>query len=311
MINFVDGRVRYCPDQRREIAARDAKYTGLTLQDIIDFQPPTSRSKSFKVGTGGPLVDETVAEVVTTPEPAESTGLVLELDPRVTGPALRSDAFLPLVLDETLVVDLVDATHVLVAGETGAGKSVALHAMIQGLIAADRADIWLIDPKMVEAAAYRGAVDRVVFRDGAEDTLSDAVTEMERRYTKLLALGLRKWKGRRLVVVVDEYSDLTLGGAEVELQLIRLAQMGRAAGIHLILSTQRPDANVITPIIRANMPTTLALRVSTAINSRVIRGDAEAYTALRSEPVGTGIWSQGNRLVRPPFVDPYARQEAS
>jgi hypothetical protein len=216
---------------------------------------------------------------------------------------------LPLVLGPDTVVDLARAPHVLVAGASGSGKSVALHAMIQGLLACGSADLWLVDPKMVEAAPYRGAA-RVVYRDGAMALLEAAVAEMERRYDAMLTIGARKWEGRALVVIVDEYGDLVLGAdrstaRECERLLVRIAQMGRAAAVHLVLATQRPSADVVTPLIRANVPARLALRCASAADSRIIRGDDAAYARLRDEPIGSGIWLPGDLLVRAPFVDPY------
>ncbi len=203
-----------------------------------------------------------------------------------------------------VIADLAKMPHVLVAGATGAGKSVTVNAMIISLLYQNTPEdlrLILVDPKRVELSLYNGVPhllsDVIVENGKVLNALKWAVGEMERRYALLQDAGVRELEGynqkvaegaldpeehRKLpaiVIVIDEMADLMAShGKEVEGVVVRIAQMARAVGIHLILSTQRPSVEVLTGLIKANVPTRIALRVATQIDSRTIldRPGAEA-----------------------------------
>ena len=217
---------------------------------------------------------------------------------------------LPIALGSTIsnevyVADLANMPHLLVAGATGQGKSVGLNAIIASLLYSKRPDelkLVMVDPKMVEFSLYAkieshylaklpGAEDAIITdMDKVVSTLNSLCIEMDNRYQLLKDAATRKIteynekfldhrlnpeKGHRflpyVVVVVDEFADLIMtAGRDVETPIARLAQKARAVGIHVILATQRPSANVITGIIRANFPTRIAFKVSTGVDSKVI-----------------------------------------
>lgn len=193
--------------------------------------------------------------------------------------------------------DLSDMPHLLIAGSTGSGKSVCVNTIIASILYQARADqvkFIMIDPKMVELSTYNGIphlISPVVTDPSkASAALMWAVEEMERRYTLLAECGVRKISTyneeldrlRRevyadlepmpfIVIIIDELADLMMtASAEVESSICRLAQMARAVGIHLIIATQRPSVNVLTGVIKANLPTRIAFSVTSAIDSRTI-----------------------------------------
>ncbi|WP_051276438.1 DNA translocase FtsK [Desulfovirgula thermocuniculi] len=192
------------------------------------------------------------------------------------------------VFGRPLSLPLESMPHVLVAGATGSGKSVCLHSILLGLVALlppEELRFVFIDPKQVEMAAYEDLPHLAAPIAGAPEeavaVLQWAVDEMERRYGVLRELRVRSVtsipkEGRPfpfLVVVVDELADLLLSGdagKEAENLLVRLAQKARAAGIHLILATQRPDARVLSGLIRSNVPGRIALRCAKSGDSEII-----------------------------------------
>ena len=189
-----------------------------------------------------------------------------------------------------LIVDLVDAPHMLVAGTTGSGKSVLLNTIICGLLVKltpAKLRFVLIDPKRVELSQYKGLpyMERPPIKttDEAVATLNQLVTVMEKRYTQMERCGLKNVKGLelefpRIVVVVDEFADLMLTAKKrIETPIVRLAQLGRAAGIHLIIATQSPRKDVLTGLIKANVPTRIALTAADQRESLIIldHGGAE------------------------------------
>lgn len=205
---------------------------------------------------------------------------------------LKKELALPLALGvdivgRPLVVDLRSVPHLLVAGATGSGKSVALSSMLVSLLLSrtpEELKLILIDPKRLEFSLY-AAIPHLLFPHITEpgeavSALAWLVDEMERRYEKLAAVGARSLEEYRartrealpyIVVCIDELADLMMTAArDVEHYLTRLAQMARAAGIHLIVATQRPSVDVITGIIKANFPTRIAFRVVSKIDSRTI-----------------------------------------
>jgi S-DNA-T family DNA segregation ATPase FtsK/SpoIIIE len=192
------------------------------------------------------------------------------------------------VTGEIVVGDLAKMPHLLVAGATGSGKSVMINALIASLLyrnSPSELKLILVDPKRVELTPYNGIphllAPVIVEPDRTVSALKWAVAEMERRY-RLFAettnknivdynLSHREDAMPAIVVLIDELADLMMVAAkEVEGLVVRLAQMGRAAGMHLVLATQRPDVNVITGIIKANIPSRIALRTASQIDSRTI-----------------------------------------
>ena len=211
---------------------------------------------------------------------------------------------LPLILGKdisgkTIIRDLGKIPHLLVAGATGTGKSVAINSLISGLLMTktpDEVKFIMIDPKMgVEMAAYNGIPHLlnpvITDMELVVNALQWTITEMFKRYRQLKQAHAKKLSEYNkkmgyvampyIVVVIDEMADLMLScGADVEGKIQRLAQMGRAVGVHLILATQRPTVNVITGLIKANVPGRMAFAVATAMDSRVILDDTGAETLL-------------------------------
>ena len=198
---------------------------------------------------------------------------------------------------KTIVTDIAKMPHMLIAGATGSGKSVCINTLIMSILyKANPNDVKfiMVDPKMVELTAYADIphmlIPVVTDPKKASAALNWAVQEMTVRYEKFAALGVRDIKSYnkkiaglkhnddntyekmcQIVIVVDEFADLMMiASNEVEDAVCRLAQLARAAGIHLVLATQRPSVNVITGLIKANIPSRIALSVSSAIDSRTI-----------------------------------------
>jgi DNA segregation ATPase FtsK/SpoIIIE, S-DNA-T family len=191
-----------------------------------------------------------------------------------------------------VIGDLTRMPHLLIAGATGAGKSVCLNAIISTFLSTrspDDVKLLMIDPKMVELTGYNGVphlqAPVVTEMDKVVGALRLTLREMERRYTLFSKLGVRNLDGYRmkmadeagaehlpyLVVIIDELADLMMTAPdEVETLLVRLAQMARATGIHLIIATQRPSVDVLTGLIKANIPSRIAFAVSSLTDSRVI-----------------------------------------
>jgi S-DNA-T family DNA segregation ATPase FtsK/SpoIIIE len=191
-----------------------------------------------------------------------------------------------------VIGDLTRMPHLLIAGATGAGKSVCLNAIISTFLSTRSPDdlkLLMIDPKMVELTGYNGVphlqAPVVTEMDKVVGALRLTLREMERRYTLFSKLGVRNLDGYRmkmadeanaehlpyLVVIIDELADLMMTAPdEVETLLVRLAQMARATGIHLIIATQRPSVDVLTGLIKANIPSRIAFAVSSLTDSRVI-----------------------------------------
>ncbi len=200
------------------------------------------------------------------------------------------------VSGEPVIADLAKMPHVLIAGTTGAGKSVCLNAIISGLLmhlSPEQLRLVMIDPKRVELADFAAiphlAFSRIVVEmDEVVGTLQAVINEMESRYRKFAAAGVRnvaayndRPAGTRIpywVVVIDELADLMIAAPfQVETQLVRLAQLARATGIHLVVATQRPSVDVITGLIKANFPTRIAFAVASSVDSRTVldQGGAE------------------------------------
>ena len=197
----------------------------------------------------------------------------------------------------TVVTDIAKMPHLLIAGATGSGKSVCINTIIMSILykaSPDEVQLIMIDPKVVELSVYNGIphlmIPVVTDVRKASAALNWAVAEMERRYKLFAAAGTRDLNGynamvkakgdeagenekvlTRLVVIVDELADLMMVAKnEVESSICRLAQLARAAGIHLIIATQRPSVDVITGLIKANMPSRIAFAVTSQVDSRTI-----------------------------------------
>lgn len=191
-----------------------------------------------------------------------------------------------------IVGNIAKLPHMLIAGTTGSGKSVCMNSIIISLLykaSPDDVKLIMVDPKMVELGIYNGIphllIPVVTDPKKAAGSLQWAVTEMMRRYKSMSDAGVRDLEsynsivdqeegGQKLpqvVVIIDELADLMLVAAkEVEESICRIAQMGRAAGIHLIIATQRPSADVITGLMKANIPSRIAFSVASAMESRII-----------------------------------------
>lgn len=178
------------------------------------------------------------------------------------------------------------APHILVAGMTGSGKSVFTNSLISEVMeryGPAQARFLLIDPKRVEFAPYRGArhlVSPPLYElDDVRNALGWANEEMSARFTILETYGLRDIEGTgmpRLIIVIDELANLILADRKLEQPIVTIASMGRAAGIHLVLATQRPSADVVTGLIRANVPTRICMSVVTSMESRIILDESGA-----------------------------------
>ena len=239
----------------------------------------------------------------------------------------KKDIKLPIALGKSIsgmpiVGDLTSMPHLLIAGTTGSGKSVCINTIIVSLLYKLNPDLCkfiLIDPKMLELSTYEGIPHLLtpVITDAKKATsaLAWTVKEMNSRYKLMSKVGVRnidgynakhKLKMPYIVVVVDEMSDLMLvAGKEIENYIQKLSQMARAAGIHIIMATQRPSVDVITGTIKANFPTRVSFQVSSKIDSRTILGEQGAEQLL-----GKGdmlFMSSANRIVR--IHGPYVSEQ--
>tara|TARA_Y100001970_G_scaffold32070_2_gene39943 strand:- start:8324 stop:10393 length:2070 start_codon:yes stop_codon:yes gene_type:complete len=214
----------------------------------------------------------------------------------------KKDMKLPIALGKSIsglpiVADLTSMPHLLIAGTTGSGKSVCINTIISSLLYKHSPEICkfiLIDPKMLELSSYEGIPHLLspVITDAKKATaaLSWTVREMENRYKLMSSEGVRnidsynqkhKLKMPYIVVVVDEMSDLMLiSSREIENYVQKLSAMARAAGIHIIMATQRPSVDVITGTIKANFPTRISFQVSSKIDSKTILGEQGAEQLL-------------------------------
>ena len=236
----------------------------------------------------------------------------------------KKDTKLPIALGKNIsgkpiVGDLASMPHLLIAGTTGSGKSVCINTIILSLLyrhTPDKCKFILIDPKMLELSTYEGIPHLlcpvITEAKKAASVLGWVVKEMESRYRLMTKEGVRnidsyntkhKLPMPYIVVVVDEMSDLMLvAGKEIENYIQKLSQMARAAGIHIIMATQRPSVDVITGTIKANFPTRISFQVTSKIDSRTILGEQGAEQLL-----GKGdmlYMSSANRIIRihAPFV---------
>ena len=214
----------------------------------------------------------------------------------------KKDIRLPIALGKNIsgipiVGDLASMPHLLIAGTTGSGKSVCINTIILSLLyrhTPDKCKFILIDPKMLELSTYEGIPHLlcpvITEAKKAASVLGWVVKEMENRYRLMTKEGVRNIDSYNakhalpmpyIVVVVDEMSDLMLvAGKEIENYIQKLSQMARAAGIHIIMATQRPSVDVITGTIKANFPTRISFQVTSKIDSRTILGEQGAEQLL-------------------------------
>lgn len=202
------------------------------------------------------------------------------------------------ITGKPVVTDISKMPHLLIAGSTGSGKSVCINSIITSLIYHSRPDevkLMLIDPKVVELSVYNGIphlrTEVVTDMKKAQGVLNWAVREMEARYQLFADARVRNIGGYNaanpegrmsyIVIIIDEFADLmNVASKEVEVLIQRITQKARAAGIHLILATQRPSADVITGVIKSNIPSRIAFMVESALNSRIILDESGAETLL-------------------------------
>ena len=238
----------------------------------------------------------------------------------------KKEIKLPIALGKSIsgkpiVGDLASMPHLLIAGTTGSGKSVCINTIILSLLFRHTPEICkfiLIDPKMLELSTYEGVPHLlcpvITEAKKAASVLGWVVKEMESRYRLMTREGVRnidsyntkhKLPMPYIVVVVDEMSDLMLvAGKEIENYIQKLSQMARAAGIHIIMATQRPSVDVITGTIKANFPTRISFQVTSKIDSRTILGEQGAEQLLGKGDMLYMSSASANRIVRihAPFV---------
>ena len=206
------------------------------------------------------------------------------------------------ITGEVIFADIAKMPHVLIAGATGSGKSVCINSLIISLLyksSPDDVRLLMIDPKMVELEVYNGIphllIPVVTDSRKAAGALSWAVTEMQKRYKLFSDYNVRNLTGfnemakntegidplPQIVIIIDELADLMMVAAkEVEEAICRIAQLARAAGMHLVIATQRPSVDIITGVIKANIPTRIAFAVSSQVDSRTILDGAGAEKLL-------------------------------
>jgi S-DNA-T family DNA segregation ATPase FtsK/SpoIIIE len=249
-------------------------------------------------------------------EVANDSVATIGLKPAIMA-ALQSSYELPMVLGtdtvgQPAVVDLAKMPHLLVAGQTGSGKSVCLNALIMTILytkTPDECQLILVDPKRVEMTHYRGMphLRMPVVTDPAEavEVIAGLVQEMEDRYKTLEKYSVRNIVSYHalkdvpvmpyIVTVIDEMADLMdTAGKELEGHIKRLAQLARAVGIHLVLATQKPVVDVITGLIKGNIPSRIAFQVASKSDSRVILDSNGAEKLI----------GRGDMLARPGSGDP-------
>ncbi len=225
------------------------------------------------------------------------------------------------IVGKPFITDLKKLPHLLIAGTTGSGKSVGINSMILSLLyknSPDNLKLVMIDPKMLEFSMYNDIphlLTPVITKAGdAINALANMVSEMERRYTlmsKTKTKNIENYNEKAqkegydsmpyIVVVIDELADLMMtSGKDVEYSIARLAQMARASGIHLIVATQRPSVDVVTGLIKANLPSRLSYKVGQKIDSKIILDSMGAESLL----------GKGDMLFTPPGMSGLVRIHA-
>lgn len=260
---------------------------------------------------------------VEVPNPDRRTLSFRQMLDEIKDDAAVKDMEIPMVLGKTIsgdnsVIDISRMPHMIIAGTTGSGKSICIHSMISSVLflrSPDQVRLILIDPKIVEMSVYNGIqhllMPVVTDMERVEEIFSWLVDEMDCRYKLLSENRVRKIsefnemaqekgldKLPDILVVCDEFSNMMeVCGKAVEKSIVRLASMARAVGIHLVLTTQRPSADVITGTIKANIPGRIALSVVSSVNSKIILDETGAEM----------LTGKGDMLVRNPESDSLQR----
>lgn len=278
----------------------------LALEQGVKLNRLTNLSEDIALSLGvvsvrvAPIPDKISTVGIEVPNKVVSTVYLRDIidSPKFTSAkSLLSFAVGKDIGGEPVVGNISKLPHLLIAGTTGSGKSVCMNSLIISLLYKadpDEVKLIMIDPKMVELGVYNGIphlyIPVVTDPKKAAGALQWAVTEMLKRYRLFSEVGVRNLaayntyleengqnKMPSIVVVIDELADLMLvASKEVEESICRVAQMGRAAGVHLIIATQRPSADVITGLMKANIPSRIAFAVSSALESRIILDNAGA-----------------------------------
>ena len=226
------------------------------------------------------------------PNPSPSRVLLRQVMDSPAFKSIMNKGGLPIALGEDtggnpVSTDLAGLPHILIAGATGSGKSVCINSIVASLLFTkppDQLRVLMVDPKRVELTPFNGIphliAPVIVDVDKVNPALRAMMREMFLRYKLMEDIGTRNIAGYNakskekmpyLVLIVDELADLMMvGGFEIEQNLVRLAQLGRATGIHLVLATQRPSVNVVTGLLKANIPARVAFAVASQVDSRVI-----------------------------------------
>ena len=237
---------------------------------------------------------------VPTPTPSKVT--MRELVESQDFRKIASKGGLPVALGsdaggDSVAMDLSGMPHMMIAGATGSGKSVCINSIVASMLLTkppDQLRMLMVDPKQVELTPFNGiphlVLPVITDVDDVSPMLRGLIREMRRRYKAMAELGVRNIGGFNtkskdhipyLVLIIDELADLMLvGGFEIEQSLVRLAQLGRAAGIHLVLATQRPSVKVVTGLLKANIPARVAFAVASQVDARVILDSVGAEKLL-------------------------------
>jgi len=276
---------------------------GVPVRKITALQNDLSLALAAPIRIQAPIPGKSAVGV----EVPNKASALVTLREIIQGPAFQNPGSLltmPIGSDvsgQAIVGDLTRMPHVLIAGATGSGKSVCINALLAGFMlrnSPDQLRFILIDPKRVEMTMYRDLphllVPVVTEADHAVAALRWAVTEMENRYRLFASHAVRNiqsFNGHAnemgleplpyIIIVIDELADMMMvSGNEVEELICRVAQLARAVGIHLIVATQRPSADIITGLIKANIPSRVAFAVSSGVDSRVILDEMGAEKLL-------------------------------
>ena len=289
-------------EKGKQVVVREESKTRVKVDSILSREKDLAlalKTPSIRIET--PVMGESLVGIEV-PNPSPSRVTLRSVMESEEFAKLRSKAQLPVALGrgsggETVVIDLAAMPHLLIAGATGAGKSACLNSIISCLMierSPAEVRLLLIDPKRVELTPYNGVphlmTPVVVETDQVVGFLKGLIREMLDRYRLFEEIGVRniatynrraEKKMPLLVVAVDELADLMMSAAfDVEQSLCRLAQLGRATGIHLIVATQRPSVDVVTGLIKANFPSRISFAVTSHIDSRTILDSAGADKLL-------------------------------